>query len=146
MRGRWRRFAAITVVVLVGFATGVVLAGPAAFGDTVTGTTGDISYSATWTQGPSANQTTLTLNNTAASGGQTISEFYFTLGAGTITNVSGSPSACSFPQPNQVYCGGQIMPGQTETVTITSQAPIGNGTNGTLKMYDSSDSPQPVVP
>lgn len=127
------------LALVLGFGLAVLVAAGSAVGDTA----GDIDFTASWVAGSSANQSVLTLANTGASGAQTISDFFFTITGAQITAVSGSPSGCSVVQPDKISCGGPTDPGQSNTVTITTQSPLAAGTTGTLDLYDGADAAQP---
>ena len=150
MRRTWLRIAMIGTVVVMGFAAGGLLAGTSALADTVSGTTGDVSYSATWTQG-SGNQTTLVVTNTAGAGGQTISDVTFTIsGSGVqITSASeaknGSSSLCTGTGTPQIFCGTPINPGESVTITITTSTTLSPGAKASIVFGDSGDNPQPAV-
>jgi hypothetical protein len=108
------------------------------------GTTGDVSYSVTWKKGPGANQTTLIVKNTAAQGGETISDFYFQIsGTATITDVTGGN--CTPYNDLELFCGNALDPGQSETIVITTDSALANGTDATITFDDNAEAGQPPV-
>jgi hypothetical protein len=129
----------LVLVALAGGAGLALLVGASAFGDTVCGTTGDVSDCAQW--GVDGNATRLAVENT---GTQTISSFTFTLPAGTtVTGVAGTTS-CTWAS-NQITCTMPIAPGQTFFADILY--PQGGmpavGSTGTLTPSDAGGTPQP---
>lgn len=135
-----------------GLVSWIAAAGDVALGDTVTGTTGDISYSVTWTQGPGTNQTTLVVKNAAAPGGQTISDFVFQINAAGVDVTGVSGGGCSTNDfahdplpPGEIECGQALAPGDSVTITITTSSPVATGTTGSITFSDNGENQQPVV-
>jgi hypothetical protein len=123
------------VLVLLALAAGVgaaLMVGASAFGDTVCGTTGDISSCAQW--GVDGYATRLAIENT---GTQPISSFSFALPSGTtVTGVAGTSSCTN--GSNEITCTITIAPGQTAFVDILSNPTPAVGSTGTLTMTDAS--------
>lgn len=104
-----------------------------------------VSYTAEWIKGPGANQQTLRIKNT---GGFVISEFTFTTDDNGVqfVTINGSPSSCTAgASQNQVSCGNQLGPGQTESVVTTSANPVPVGATGKVVVYNDADVAQPFT-
>jgi hypothetical protein len=138
-RTRGARYGVMLLALAAG--TGIGLAvGTTAFGDTVCGTTGDISDCAQW--GVDGYATRLAIENT---GTTTITLFTFTLPSGvTVSGVAGvaSPNHCTWTA-NQIMCTATIAPGQTFFADIlyamNQMPPVGS--TGALTMTDASGTP-----
>jgi Domain of unknown function DUF11 len=117
-----------------------LIVGASAFGDTVCGTTGDVSDCAQW--GVLGNATRLVVQNT---GTQRISSFTFTLPPGTmVSGVAGVPSGTCSWAANMVTCTMPIDPGQTFFGDILySGQPPAVGSTATLTPTDAGGAAQP---
>lgn len=147
--GKWGFTRGLLLVALLvcGFSVAwLVGLGGVARADTVTCTTqGDVSCSVTWTQAAGANQTTLVVQNTATSGGHTISDFTFVIQLAGVQIQSVSTNSCTVQSSATIFCGSPIAPGATVTVTITTASPVATGTAGTFTPSDNLDVAQPAV-
>lgn len=109
-------------------------------------TTGDLSFSDQFQEGPGQNQVTLVLQNTAAAGGHTISDYIFTLDQSGVTVVSVSGGGNCTPQGTKaIMCGNALSPGQKQTDVITMNSPVTPNSGATLSMNDDSEATQPTV-
>lgn len=132
------RYGLLLVVLAAGGGVGLIV-GASAFGDTVCGTTGDMSDCAQW--GVDGYATRLAVQNT---GTQTISSFTFTLPAGAMVSGVAGTTSCSWTS-SQVTCTAPIAPGQTffADILYMSGTTPAVGSTGTLTPSDANGVAQP---